>query len=245
MTDRRWWRPPPRARRRIQLSLYALTFALAVSLTIALATVFYRWPHMELDNRLSAINDVFAGGALLLSLAAGIIALQALAATGPPSLTLQVWFGTDRPNRLVLVGATAADGRMRSLPVAGQNVLNIRVRNDSKFDASNLVVLVYFRDLAFGRPFGEALGEWRVVDAERDAGAVAAEWVSTAMVHRTTTRRLPSLDLEAVTARGSGEPRLEIFLACAGYVRPVVVNVEIRDRSVTDLAPYDESPEWL
>jgi hypothetical protein len=243
-----WFGAP--MQRRFQILIYAVIIFVAVALAAVLtATLVFR-STFDLSDRLSAINDIFAGSALLLGLTAGLIALQAhAAATGRPNIRVQVWLGADRPNRLILVAEPTDYGRLRSMPVGGQTLMHIRLDNRGDYSADGLVVSVHFRGVAFDRAFDTRINGWRVVDAVEGRGATAAEWSDGSALHGRTSRRLPELDTNSLVQLGVGDDcAVEILVASNDYLRrvpPVPVRfVNAREAPHAGLAG-DDLPEWI
>lgn len=237
----------PRARRRLLITLYAVGVGVAASLAAILGGAIAFRDDFSLSDRLSAINDVFAGAALVLALIGGIVALQSYAsATGSPDIRVQVWFGSDTVNDLAIVVDVGSDGSMRSVNVAGQASLSIRLRNGGLYDASDVVVSVYFRDFYFDQALDSIINGWRVIDAVDGKGALAAESSALPMLHASTTRRLPVLDLISI-ARPPGLPPGEMVLrvASARYYRELTIPVRFLRSDSSSPSPPSSLPEWL
>jgi hypothetical protein len=237
-------------RRRLQILIYAVIIFVTVTLAAVLTVALMFRSTFNLSDRLSAINDIFAGSALLLGLTAGLIALQAhAAATGRPDIRAQVWLGTDRPNRLVLVAEPTDYGRLRSVPVGDQALMHIRLDNRSDFSAGGLVVSVHFRGVAFDREFDTRINGWRVVDAAEGCGATAAEWSGESALHGHTSLRLPELNTSSLVQLGSSDDcAVQILVASNDYLRRVpsvpVRFVSTRDTPSAKLTE-DDLPEWI
>ena len=250
MPERSSWLGPS-LRRRFQLLIYATIIAVSVALAAVLTAALVFRSTFDLSDRLSAINDTFAGAALLLGLIAGLIALQAhAAATGLPDIRVQVWLGGDKPNRLTLVAEPTNYGRLRSMRVGDQTLMHIRLDNRSDYSADELVVSVYFRGFAFDGEFGAEINGWRVVDAVEGTGATAAEWASGSALHGHTTRRLPELDTKSLVQLSlSTHCVVEILVASNGYLRrvpPVPVKfINARGTVVRAGSANDGFSEWI
>jgi hypothetical protein len=239
-----------RIRRRLQILIYAVIIGVAVALAIVLTAALAFRSTFDLSDRLSAINDILAGAALLLGLTAGLIALQAhAAATGRPDIKVQVWLGTDPPNQLTLAAVPTDHGRLRSKPVGDQAIMHIRLENRSDYSASDLVVSVHFRGVAFDREFGTLINGWRVVDAVDGHGATAAEWSSGSPLHGRTSRRLPELDTRSLAQAGAGDDcSVQVLVASNDYLyqpRPVLIRFLNAQNPPPSWRAEAGPPEWI
>ncbi len=237
-----------KVRRRLLITIYAVVGVVAVLLAVVLvAAILYR-SKFSLSDRLSAINDVFAGAALLLALAVGAIALQSFAAsTGTPEIRVQTWLGRDLKNRLIVVSDREPGGALRSVAGPGQNQLHIRLRNVSRFEAAQVTVSLRFEGLTFDRNFDDRVNEWRVVDAVDGEGATAAEWIGPAVLHAEASRRLPELDLRSMTCTAeTAAGALIVAVAASGYANTVRVPVQFLESGAQAAPPAGEqTAEWL
>jgi hypothetical protein len=217
-----------------------------VALAAILSAAIALQEKFSIENQLSAINDVFAGASLLLAVLAGLIALQAHAAgTGMPLIEVQLWLGDDLTSRLVMVSEKRSDGTLRSVAVAGQNTLHLRLRNVSGHDADNLTVLLQFHGMACDKIFGADVNGWRIVDSAPGQGAVAAEFVSGVRLHRSTGRRLPALELGTSVQTEKHTPTaIDVHIVCDRYSRQVTVPVTFAPRQSV-LATSPTALQWL
>jgi len=234
-------------RRRLQITLYTVGVGVAALLAAILSGAIAFRGDFSISDRLSAINAVLAGAALVLALIGGVVALQSYAsATGSPDVLVQVWFGSDAVNNLAVVVDVGPDGSMRSVNVAGQASLSVRLKNGGLYDASDVVVSVYFRHFYFDQPLDLIINEWRVIDVVDGKGALAAESSALPMLHASTTRRLPVLDLRSI-ARPPGLPPGEVILRVAGarYYRELAIPVRFLRSDSSSPNPPASLPEWL
>src|SRR5687768_1612914 len=105
----------PRVRRRLQIAVYAIMIAVAVSLVGILALIVVFKAQFSTSDRLAAINDVLAGGALLLALTAALITLQAQAgASGIPRFAVQLWLGEAARREMIVVAAPGPAGMLHA-----------------------------------------------------------------------------------------------------------------------------------
>lgn len=238
-----------KARRRLQIVIYLVVVVAAVLVAAILVGAIAFRSTLSLSDRLAAVNDVLAAATLFLALAAGLITLQSFAATsGSPEIRVQVWFGSARTNDLVVVAEPAADGSVRSVDVAGQARLNIRLENVADFDATDLTVSIRCRGLFFARAMDERTNGWHVVDALDGRGALAAEWAAGSVLHRRATRRLPTFDLVSLVREHNAlSPHLTVLVASSGFSHDFDVPVRFVDArpAARPDADVPDVPEWL
>ena len=238
-----------KTRRRLQLTIYVTMIVLAVTLVLVFGVTVALGRRFSLSDRLAIMNDVFAGSAVLLAVIAGAIALQAHAsATGAPSVKLQVWLGSSRCNELVILSDSQSNGWRRSIDVAGQSVLHIRLRNESKFDAQQIRLLATFRGMAFSRTFDGRRDGWRIVDSVEGIGSTTADWVSDSWLYAGSAIRVPGLDLDSlVEVTPSEPPRLQLRIFTAGHQRTIEVPVTFATPKTVPASQKDPRPghEWL
>jgi hypothetical protein len=248
MTDGGSWFSP-KVRRRLLITLYVVTVLVAVLLTVVLVAAITSRTKFSLSDRLAAINNVIAGAGLILALSGGLITLRSLAAKGSPEIQVQVWFGGDRKNGAVVVASPSEDGMLRSVDVAGQACLNVRLKNVSRFDASDLVVSVHLEGMFFDRDFDTTANGWRIIDAVEGRGAIAAEWIGYSLLHGQSTRRLPELDMRSIVSRpDAAHCALHIHVASVGHTRKIDVPVQfLQARPTGGVEPVEgvSPPDWL
>jgi hypothetical protein len=225
MAGRAWF--DAKARRRLQIVLYLIAIVAAVLLALILVGAIVFRSGFSPSDQLSAVNDVLAGAALFLALAAGLITLQSFAAaTGIPEVRVEAWFGADRAGDLVVVAERGADGTLRSVEVPGQARLNVRLENTAAFDAVDPIVSISCQGLLFAREMDERTNGWHVVDAHDGRGAVMAEWVGDAPLHRRAARRLPTLDLVSIIReRNAPAATITVRVTGVGYLQDFPIPV--------------------
>ena len=243
-------RPPwltVKTRRRLQWVAYIVIFGVVLGLSIVLAAANAFRDDFVMGDRLSAINDVFAGASLVLALAVGLIALQAhQESTGVPDIRLQLAVGAGPPNSIQVVAALDQNGLLTSVPVAGATVLHLRLANKSRHEASDVLVSLEFEGCVFGREFGQEIDGWRVVDSVTGCGARSVEYEGFT-VHGMTTRRVPSLDLKSLSLLvGATEASIDVRISSTrGYQRARPVPVHFLDSGSSAPTPNNSSPTWL
>ncbi len=233
-----------RTRRRLQLAIYATLILLAVAVVVVLGIATAR-ARLDLDIRLAILNDVLAGAAVLLGLVAGALALHAhAAATGTTSVRAQVWLGSSRRNELVVLADSGPTGRFRSIGVEGQGALHIRLRNESRFDARQLRLLVTFSGLVFERRFSGRRDGWRVIDAVDGTGGTALDWVDDSWLYAGSTLRVPAVDLSSLVESDPGKACLELRVLTNSHEYKITVPITFVARGSGDVAS-GFAPEWL
>jgi len=243
----------PRVRRRLQLSVYITSIALTVVVVVVGGSTVFAGDAFSFSDRLAVLNDILAGSAVALALVGAAIALQAhAAATGIPSIGVQVWLGSTDKNQPVLVSDLLPDGRLQVQGVSGQSTLHVRLRNTEDFDATNVRLLVTLSGALFtGTPTGRTNG-WRVVDVG-PAGATSVDWVSDCWIYADSTLRLPPVELPEIrqTAAGS-QAFIHIRLFANSFQSERKLEVTFLDSTAPPHSPPTPGalqppppPEWL
>jgi len=247
MADSGWFNE--KTRRKLQLTIYVTMIVLAVTLVLVFSAAVALGGRFSLSDRLAMLNDVFAGCAVLLAVIAGAIALQAhAAATGTPSVEMQVWLGSSKRNELTILSVVQPNGWRRSIGVAGQSVLHIRLRNKSKFDAQNIRLLVTFCGIAFSRTFDGRHDGWRIIDSVEEAGSTMTDWVSDSWLYADSTVRVPGLDLESlIELKTLASPCLKVRVLTHDHQRTIELPITFTTpKSATNLHEnLRAEPEWL
>lgn len=219
-----------RIRRRIILVGYSALLFLVLGATAGVLIFFMGGANLNLTDRLAVIGDLLAGGALLLSFIAALLAVQAYAAaTGLPSLSVQVWFGASSKNIPVFTANEEENGWLAIGAPNRQTVAQISIYNAGLYSARNPVVVLRLEGM-FVRGIQD-FAEWAAVDAEEGFGVTGLQWDGGGdySVHSKSVRKLPTLDLMGlcyVPEWGKPGLRLEL-LAEAGYRRLVQIPVSI------------------
>src|SRR5215471_3229149 len=100
-----------RVRRRFLLLVYAAVLIIIISATITAVCIVFSRHGVTSTDRIAAVGVVVAGSTLLLAFVAALIALQAYAAaTGLPSLKIQLQFNYSDRNIPIFRASYAVDG---------------------------------------------------------------------------------------------------------------------------------------
>jgi hypothetical protein len=217
-------------RRRLLLCVYAALLLGVVATTIAFAYVLLISPRVSSADLFAKMADLLAAGTLLLALIAGLVALQAYAAaTGLPSLQLQVWFRGSSKNSAKFLVSAAEYGWRRTSGMPRETVADICIKNRSGYSARNPAVIVRLNGMVLQSNglFGE-VGGWWIVDQSGD-GISALQWDggTNYSIHGRSTRRLPSLDFGEISYLAERtDPHLVFeLLAEGGYHRIISMPV--------------------
>jgi hypothetical protein len=198
------------------------------------------WP---VSDRLAAINDILAGAAFVLALGAGVILLiDHASSTGRPVIQVQVTLGGGKFNVLRVVSTRDSNENLSSLGVQGQEELRIRLLNSSRYDASDLSVLVFLRGASI-LPESDSCGTgWVVVDRLDTEGVTAVEREVVFSLIGGTSRTLPTLNLPSLRQlREFGPSAVDIYIASKGYSRHLSFPLQFNQvREGADLASFNE-----
>jgi hypothetical protein len=162
-------------RRRVFLIGYVALLLLVLGVTAGGLTVFTEGGHLDLANRLTMIGDIIAGSALLLSFCAALLALLAYAAaTGLPSLSVQVWFGASRKNFPVFTSRREENGWLVVGPPSRQTEARISIYNRGLYSARNPILIVKLEAMFVHD--AQNFPDWVAVDEEHGFGVTSWQW---------------------------------------------------------------------
>jgi hypothetical protein len=237
-------------RRRVILTGYATLLLVVLGVTVAVVLIT-SGGRFGLPDRIAVIGDIIAGSALLLSLIAALLALQAYAAaTGLPELAVQVWFGASSKNQPVFTAKAQDNGWLVVSEPSRQTVARISLCNRGVYSARNPALVITLDGMFL--PDTGPLSEWVAINTEDMLGVTGLQWDGGGdySVHGKSVRRLPSLELAGLChAPDRGQPALRLeMLADGGYRRVVSIPVSF----LTDAARREDRPprhpapgDWL
>jgi hypothetical protein len=244
------------ARRNVGIAIYVALLACAFSATVAGVIFLYGDKKVDINTRLVGIGDLAAGSTVILAVIAGLVALQAYAAaTGLPSLKLQVWFNYSEKNEPVFQARTESDEIWTTTDLPpGQTTAMIFLQNTSSFSARNPAVILKLKSVRAdaksfdGRSWSFFELPSRVVDAEE---AQVFQWDGGAdfSIHGHSVRRLPDLNLGSVSYSPKWRtPRMTIeVVADGGFRRNIVMSISfIHDNEyISSPSKVKGADEWL
>ncbi len=227
-------------------------------ITIFTGVFAFYWLGNRSDDRVAVIGNFLSLGTLLLALAAGIIALLAYsAATGLPELRAMITTPLGGHREMLVFGDRTAEGAIFAA-TSELNIVNIVVKNTSKYSARTPAVIVEFWSGITADRYSATPG-WTPIEIFDIPGGTkmvrAVQWDGgpNYSIHGQSTRFLPELNLQGLypsslwNSRSSDPPFCEIRLRLLadGYTRttikPLIVTFTFDPHSF--VIPYKE-PEW-
>jgi hypothetical protein len=245
-----------RTRRRLLLGAYSLLLVAALT-SILVASLLLLTSKVDLADRLAETADVIAGGTAVLAVIAGLVALQAYAAaTGLPSLEVQVWFSTSAKNVPVFKAREVHRDFVETTDPPSQTTATISLRNRSPYAARDPLVIVKMSPIFCNAVDGVSAGDqWTVFqlpDASSSGTEVIVQWDGGpgSIVHGHSSRRLPNLNFGKLSYDRSWQPpEMEVvMIADGGYHRSAALRISFlsdTDSCQATDAPNGRFREWL
>jgi hypothetical protein len=181
------------------------------------------WPaHVGL--RIAVIGDVFAAGALIIAVIAGVVAIRAYAAAaGRPDLVPIIRFPGSAPNEprlLVDPHWSSSNGKIRVLADFQQLRAELSIRNDGRFSARTPALRVHLEGLSGLRLDVKQHPRWQP-QITGPNGYVCMQWDGGAdgPVHGNWERYLPKLNFKNVMVMDpdAEPPVIRLEVVAEGY----------------------------
>jgi hypothetical protein len=250
----RRWNNDAVFRRRFVLGSGVAAIVVIVPVTATL-TALALTSNANIADRLTAAGDVLVGATLLLGAAAALVTLLAfMAATGVPSLRLQLACEGSQPNNPVFRADELETSKFQARqpgPLSGRIV----IWNDSNYPAREPRVIVRLNAMAFTAGPGHLpFDGWTVLDIIDTVGTTAIEWEGGAgySVHPNSVRHLPGFQLNNLRWNEEwGKPGFTIEILLDNLRQVVYLPVEfevdgkylaVKDEDRGTVAPWKPSP---
>ena len=217
----------------------------------------------SLADRLAWAAVVFGGATLLLAGIAAVVALLAYAvSTGLPDIQISVRFPFSAVNNPKFEADAQDDGRLAARQFK-QLRGEVLLRNNSSYSAKNPAVIVRLNAMVFMHGFSKPVsqtaepplyrwkdprGEWVVIGYSNTNGTTEVQWDGgpNFSIHGNSTRRLPSLYLDHLTAVPEwGTPEITVENLADGYRKVVSLPADFTVDGKSRFPLEEVKPEWI